>query len=225
MRRPEGCREAGQGVRRRDGDRCGERRPARQLGAVLCRGDGQGVAGLSARGRVDRPHARARAGVGGQPGRGRAARRDSSAASACREVLGRPAVRCAARLGRHRRQHGNHRPAGDVAVLPTRDPGPLRALTWPSGHRHRRPDRQPRHGVSARPRRSVCRGRAVDDRDRRARPGHRAGGREHRPARADDALLPRLPGRAAFDHALPTLRVRMANERALGLSFIYASQT
>ena len=94
------------------------------------------------------------------------------------------------------------------------------------GHRPGRRDPSPRHHLPARPRRPLRLGLPADDRGRRARPGHRpAAGQQltvGRPAvPAAVSVLDELPSTAP----LPTLRTRMANERALGLSFIWAAQT
>ena len=134
-------------------------------------------------------------------------------------VLARPAPRGAARRRPDRRQHHHHRAAGDEPVLPGRHPPPLRPRTGAARHRHRRGHRPRRHDLPARPRGPLRLGVAADDRGRRARPRHRP--RWPRNASPWGRLCP--PMLACLDELpstapLPTLRTRMANERALGIS-------
>ncbi len=103
---------------------------------------------------------------------------------------------------------------------------PLRPRSRASRHRHRRHHRPGRHPLPARTRRPVRVRVPAHDRPGRTHPRHRSTtsptaspwGRLCPPMLA---CLDELPSTAP----LPTLRTRMANERALGISFIYAAQT
>ena len=107
-------------------------------GPVLRRRGRQGAAGVLPRRRVDRPHHRARPGVGGQPPRRHHPRGDPAQPPARSAVLARAAARGAARGRPHRREHRHHGAAGDGAVLPGSRCGPGapparagRRPTWP----------------------------------------------------------------------------------------------
>ena len=163
--------------------------------------------------------------VGGQPAPSCAARGDPADASAAApfwDGLLRGAL------------HGDERTAGNTittlqqalalffqtSIRRRCTPAPGRPATDLSGVIAARRDRLP-----ARPGGPVRVGVAPDDRGRRARP-------RHRPRDGDGLAYGRLcpPFLACLDELpsttpLPTLRTRMANERALGLSFIYAAQT
>ena len=216
-----------QGVHRRHRQRRRRPRPGRRRRPVLRRRGRQGHPGLLPRRRPDRAHPRATSCAGSPtpspPSEPTEILREHPHAA---PVLARPAARGAARGRPHRRQHHHHRPAGPVPVLPG---GTSAAAASPA--RDARPPNSPtssrrRHHLPARPREPLRLRVTADDRRRRARPGHRAapGRRSHRSGRLCPPLLAcldELPSTAP----LPTLRTRMANERALGISFIWAAQT
>ena len=143
-----------------------------------------------------------------------------------RAVLARPAARGAARGRPHRRQHHHHRPAGHEPVLPSRHPPPLHPRTRPPGTDLA--DMIRRRGTiyllgredpyaSASPLMTAVAEHVLDTALLLANASP-WGGRLCPPCWP---VLDELPSTAP----LPTLRTRMANERALGLSFIYAAQT
>ena len=153
-------------------------------------------------------------------------RGDPAHPPARRAVLARAAARRAARRRPHRRQHHHHRAAGDGPVLPGRRPAAA-ASPAPAGRPPTSPTSSPRGGTiyllgrddpyaSASPLMTAVAEHVLDTALQLANAS--PWGRLCPPFLA---CLDELPSTAP----LPTLRTRMANERALGSSFIYAAQT
>ena len=167
-----------------------------------------------------------RPGLGRRPSQRRPAGGDPAHPPGRGTVLGRTAARRAARRRPHGRQHDHDGAAVDGAVLPGVDPAPLHP--GPRSSRHR-----PESGLVERGGTVYLLGR--DDPYASASPLMTAIA-EHVLDTALSMAMASPYGRlcpsflACLDELpsttpLPTLRTRMANERALGLSFIYAAQT
>jgi type IV secretion system protein VirD4 len=166
-----------------------------------------------------------RAALGRQPRRRRRTHRDPARAPARRTVLARTAPRGAAGGRPHRRQHHHHRPTSPRPVLPGGDPPPLRPRTGTPGHEHRRRHRgqgtiyllgRESPYESASPLMTAVAEHVLDTALTLA-----TRSRWGRLCPPMLACLDELPSTAP----LPTLQTRMANERALGISFIWAAQT
>ena len=226
LRGPQGRRAASQGLHRRHRQGCDHRRHRGRCRPVLRRGVGEGAAGLLPRRGPDRQDPRGRPAVGREPDRGHPADGDPAPPPARRAVLARPAARGAQRRRPHRRQHVT---TVQQAV----------SLFFQADIRRRC---VPSHGHPATDLADVIRRRGTiyllgrEDPYASASPLMTAvaehvldtglllansspwGGRLCPPL---VSVLDELPSTAP----LPTLRTRMANERALGLSFIWAAQT
>jgi hypothetical protein len=186
---------------------------------------GQSVLGLLSGERHWGGHARRRAHLAGRPAQRGSSRGDPADPPGCRAVLGRTTARRAPRRRPHGWQHHHHRSAGDGAVLPGIDP----------------PSCTPRTGRPATDLVGVIESGGTvyllgrDDPYASASPLLTAVAEQVLDtalhlgmASPHGRLCP--PSLACLDELpsttpLPTLRTRMANERALGLAFLYAAQT